>query len=73
MIFTKLNWGSKFKDFLIKNWSMFLGDCEAALDREKVRPQKLLETINSNNFCNFKNTNKQFFLRSKMSCDSRNR
>lgn len=52
---------------------MFLGDCEAALDREKVRPQKLLETINSNNFYNFKNTNKQFFLRSKMSCDSRNR
>ena len=42
----KLKWGKKFQEFILKNWSRFLDDCQTPLDKNKVKPEELLETLN---------------------------
>ena len=44
-----LKWGKEFQEFIKENWSRFLDDCQTALDKNKVKPQELLETLNSVN------------------------
>ena len=43
----ELKWGKDTRDFIYKNWSRFLEDCETPLDKTKVKPEELLETLNS--------------------------
>ena len=42
-------WGTDFYQFIIKNWSRYLDDCETPLDKSKVKPEDLLDTLNSIN------------------------
>ena len=37
--------GKKFQEFVLKNWSRFLDDCQTPLDKNKVKPEELLETL----------------------------
>ena len=34
---------------ILENWSRFLDDCQTTLDKNKVKPEELLETLNSVN------------------------
>ena len=43
----ELKWGKDTRDFIYKNLSRFLDDCETLLDTTKVKPEELLETVNS--------------------------
>ena len=45
----ELKWGKEFQEFILENWSRFLGDCQTPLDKNMVKPEKLLETLNSVN------------------------
>ena len=45
----ELKWGKEFQQFILKNWSRFLDDCQTPLDKNTVKPEKLLETLNSVN------------------------
>ena len=45
----KLKWGKECQTFNFENWSRFLDDCQTPLDKNKVKPQGLLETLNSVN------------------------
>ena len=45
----ELKWGKKFQEFILENWSCFLDDCQTPLDKNKVKPEELLETLNSVN------------------------
>ena len=45
----KLKWGKEFQEFVLENWSRFLDDCQTPLDKNKVKPEELLETLNSVN------------------------
>ena len=45
----ELKWGKEFQEFILENWSRFLGDCQTPLDKNTVKPEKLLETLNSVN------------------------
>ena len=42
-------WGKEFQEFILENWSRFLDDCQTPLDKNKVKPEELLETLNSVN------------------------
>ena len=42
-------WGEEFQEFILENWSCFLDDCQTPLDKNKVKPEELLETLNSVN------------------------
>ena len=41
----------EFQKFILENWSRFLDDCQTQtpLDKNKVKPEELLETLNSVN------------------------
>ena len=43
----ELRWGKEFKEFILENYSRFLDDCQTSLDKNKVKPEELLETLNS--------------------------
>ena len=45
----ELKWGKEIKEFILENWSCFLDDCQTPLDKNKVKPKELLETLNSFN------------------------
>ena len=45
----KLKWGKEFQEFILENWSRFLDDCQTPLDKNKVKPEQLLEALNSAN------------------------
>ena len=45
----ELKWGKEFQEFILENWSRFLDDCQTPLDKNKVKPDELLETLNSVN------------------------
>ena len=45
----KLKWGKEFEEFILENWSCFLDDCQTPLDKDKVKSEELLETLNSFN------------------------
>ena len=45
----ELKWGKEFQEFILENWSRFLDDCQTPLDKNKVKPEELLETLNSVN------------------------
>ena len=40
---------TKFQEFILENWSRFLNDCQTPLDKNKVKPQEVLQTLNSVN------------------------
>ena len=42
----ELKWGKELQKFMLENWSRFLGDCQTPLDKNKVKPEELLETLN---------------------------
>ena len=42
----ELKWGKEFQEFILENWSRFLDDCQTPLDKDKVKPEELLETLN---------------------------
>ena len=52
---SELKWGKDTRDFICKNWSRFLDDCETPLDKTKVKPEELLETLNSHQSIQFTN------------------
>ena len=41
--------GKKFLEFILENWSRYLDDCQTPLDKNKVKPEELLEALNSVN------------------------
>ena len=43
---SELKWGNKFQEFILENWTRFLDDCQALLDKNKVKPLELSETLN---------------------------
>ena len=43
----ELKWGKEFQEFIQENWSHLLDDCQKPLDKNKVKPEKLLEIFNS--------------------------
>ena len=43
----EVKWGMELANTLKENWSRFLDDCETVLDKTKIKPDDLLETINS--------------------------
>ena len=43
----ELKWGKEFQEFIIEYWSGFLDDCQTPLDQNTVKPEELLETLNS--------------------------
>jgi len=43
----ELNWGPITKQYVIKNWSRFLDDCEIPIDRNILEPDQLLAILNS--------------------------
>ena len=45
----ELKWGKEFQEFILENWSLFLDDCHTPLNKNKVKPKELLETLNSVN------------------------
>ena len=45
----ELKQGKEFQEFILENWSRFLDDCQTPLDKNKVKPEELLETLNSVN------------------------
>ena len=45
----QLKWGKEFQELILENWSHFLDDCKTPLDENKVKPEELLETLNSVN------------------------
>ena len=45
----ELKWGKEFQEFILENWSHFLDDCQTPSDKKKVKPEELLETLNSVN------------------------
>ena len=45
----KLKWGKEFQEFILENWSRFLDDCQRPLDKNKVKPEELVKTLNSVN------------------------
>ena len=45
----ELKWGKEFQEFILENWSRFLDDCQTPLDKDNVKPEELLETLNSVN------------------------
>ena len=48
-IICELKWGKKFQEFILENSTLFLDDYQTPLDKNKVKPQELLETLNSVN------------------------
>ena len=42
----ELKWGKEFQKFILENWSHFLDDYQTPLDKNKVKPEELLETLN---------------------------
>ena len=44
--------GKEFQEFILENWSSFVNDCQKPLDKNKVKPDELLETLNSVNEAN---------------------
>ena len=42
----ELKWGKEFQKFILENWSHFLDDSQTPLDKNKVKPEELLETLN---------------------------
>ena len=45
----KLKWVKQFEVFTLKNWRRVLDDCPTSLDKNMVKPEELLETLNSVN------------------------
>ena len=45
----EIKWGKEFQEFILENWSCFLDDCQTPLDKNKVKTDELLETLNSVN------------------------
>ena len=45
----ELKWGKEFQEFILENWSCFLNDCQTPLDKNTIKPEELLETLNSVN------------------------
>ena len=45
----ELKWGKKFQEFVLENLSRFLDDCQTPLDKNTVKPEELLKTLNSVN------------------------
>ena len=45
----ELKQGKEFQEFILENRSRFLDDCQTPLDKNKVKLEKLLETLNSVN------------------------
>ena len=43
----ELKWGKEFQELILENWSCFLDGCP--LDKNKVKPDELLETLKSVN------------------------
>ena len=43
----ELKWGKEFQEFIVEYWSGFLDDCQTPLDQNTVKPEELLETLNS--------------------------
>ena len=43
----ELKWGREFPEFILENWSCFLDSCQAPLNKNNVKPQELLDTLNS--------------------------
>lgn len=41
--------GKEFQAFILENWNQFLDDCQTTLDKNTVKPEELLETLNSVN------------------------
>ena len=41
------NKNSRIQKFILENWSRFLVDSQTPLDKNKVKPLELLETLNS--------------------------
>ena len=39
----------RIQEFILENWSRFLDDCQTPLDKNKVKPEELLEALNSVN------------------------
>ena len=46
----EIKWGAAISKFIYENWSRFLDDCEILLDKSIVKPEELLEVLNSINF-----------------------
>ena len=44
-----LKWRKEFQAIILENWSRFLDDCQAPLNKNTVKPEELLETLNSVN------------------------
>ena len=42
----EMKWENKFQEFVLENWSRLLDDCQTPLDKNKVKRQELLETLN---------------------------
>ena len=45
----EIRWGATISKFIYENWSRFLDDCEILLDKSVVKPEELLEVLNSIN------------------------
>ena len=45
----ELKSGKELQEFILENWSRFLDDCQTPLGKNKVKPDELLETLNSVN------------------------
>ena len=45
----QIKWGIEFHNFILENWNRYLDDCQTPLDKNKVKPQELLDTLNSIN------------------------
>ena len=42
----ELKLGKEFREFILENWSRFLDECQTPLDKNKVKPEQLLGTLN---------------------------
>lgn len=42
----EFKWGKVFQEFMSEDFSRFLDACQTALDKDKVKPQKLSKTLN---------------------------
>ena len=45
----ELKWGKEFQEFIIQNWSHFLDGCQTPLDKNNVKLEELLDTLDSVN------------------------
>ena len=45
----ELKWGKEFQEFILGNWNRFFDDYQTPLDKNKIKPDELLATLNSVN------------------------